>query len=93
MSKKDKLFTLMEGLNPCIRMELQRQRVDLFAKVIECFEFVVDKHLEVQKDKQKKLEDTRGLNLYIVVLIEVGVVQIKAMEIKQQANPWISPQS
>lgn len=63
MGKKEKLFKLMEGLNPCVRIELQRQRVNLFAKVIESFEFFVDKNLEVLKEKQQILEDTRGLNL------------------------------
>lgn len=34
IGKKYKVFTFIKGLNPCGRMEMQRQRVYMFPKAI-----------------------------------------------------------
>ncbi|KAL0315118.1 UNVERIFIED_CONTAM: hypothetical protein Scaly_2887600 [Sesamum calycinum] len=52
MSKKDKLFTFMEGLKPWARLELQRQRVIDLGSAMAATERLTDFNPENRKDRQ-----------------------------------------
>ncbi|KAL0427419.1 UNVERIFIED_CONTAM: hypothetical protein Slati_2916700 [Sesamum latifolium] len=52
MSKKDKLFTFMEGLKPWARVNLQRQRVTDLGSAMAAAERLTDFASETRKDRQ-----------------------------------------
>ncbi|KAL2228318.1 UNVERIFIED_CONTAM: hypothetical protein Sindi_1811500 [Sesamum indicum] len=52
MSKKDKLFTFMEGLKPCARFELQCQRVTDLSSVMTAAERLADFNPKTRRDRQ-----------------------------------------